>query len=204
MNECTHIGLDVHKDTIAVAVLRPGITDCDERVIPNTPEAVRRLLSRYPDPSQLSTCYEAGPTGYDTHRLITSLGIACDVIAPSLIPKRSGVRVKTDRIDARNLARLHRAGAAPERRRASMPRTRSFSSCSSSSSSHRLIGLLVFESTLSSRWPNLLSPGADTRRPTQRRRPGTPLPATQPPLARTPVGPDGSAPPPPGGFALIG
>jgi transposase len=110
MNECTHIGLDVHKDTIAVAVLRPGITDCDERVIPNTPEAVRRLLSRYPDPSQLSTCYEAGPTGYDTHRLITSLGIACDVIAPSLIPKRSGVRVKTDRIDARNLARLHRAG----------------------------------------------------------------------------------------------
>ena len=48
MNECTHIGLDVHKDTIAVAVLRPGITDCDERVIPNTPEAVRRLLSRYP------------------------------------------------------------------------------------------------------------------------------------------------------------
>ena len=97
MNECTHIGLDVHKDTIAVAVLRPGITDCDERVIHNTPEAVRRLLSRYPDPSQLSTCYEAGPTGYDTHRLITSLGIACDVIAPSLIPKRSGVRVKTDR-----------------------------------------------------------------------------------------------------------
>ena len=110
MNEFTHIGLDVHKDTIAVAVLRPGTTDCDERVIPNTPEALRRLLAHYPDPSLLSTCYEAGPTGYDTHRLITSLGIACDVIAPSLIPKRSGVRVKTDRIDARNLARLHRAG----------------------------------------------------------------------------------------------
>jgi len=110
VNQLTHIGLDVHKDTIAVAVLRPGVTECDERVIPNTPEAVRRLLSRYPDPSSLSTCYEAGPTGYDTHRLITSLGVACDVIAPSLIPKRSGVRVKTDRIDARNLARLHRAG----------------------------------------------------------------------------------------------
>jgi transposase len=109
MNQLTHIGLDVHKDTIAVAVLRPGVTECDERVIPNTPEAVRRLLSRYPDPTSLSTCYEAGPTGYDTHRLITSLGVACDVIAPSLIPKRSGMRVKTDRIDARNLARLHRA-----------------------------------------------------------------------------------------------
>ena len=110
MTELTHIGLDVHKDTIAVATLRPGATTCDERVIPNTSEAVRRLLRRHPDPSLLSTCYEAGPTGYDTHRLITSLGIACDVIAPSLIPKRSGVRVQTDRIDARNLARLHRAG----------------------------------------------------------------------------------------------
>ena len=110
MNQLTHIGLDVHKDTIAVAVLRPDTLTCDERVIPNTSEAVRRLFSHYPDPSSLSTCYEAGPTGYDTHRLVTSLGIACDVIAPSLIPKRSGVRVKTDRIDARNLARLHRAG----------------------------------------------------------------------------------------------
>jgi len=110
MHELTHIGLDVHKDTIAVAVLRSSTTTCDERVIPNTPEAVRKLLARYPDPSALRTCYEAGPTGYDTHRLVTSLGIACDVIAPSLIPKRSGVRVKTDRADARNLARLHRAG----------------------------------------------------------------------------------------------
>jgi transposase len=110
MNKLTHIGLDVHKETIAVATLRPGTVDCDERVIPNTPEAIRKLLGRQPDPSVIQTCYEAGPTGYDTHRLITSLGIACDVIAPSLIPKRTGVRVKTDRIDAMNLARLHRAG----------------------------------------------------------------------------------------------
>jgi len=110
MDNFTHIGLDVHKETIAVAVLRPGTIEADERVIPNTPEAIRRLLSRFPDPGALRTCYEAGPTGYDTHRLIDSLGISCDVIAPSLIPKRSGVRVKTDRSDARNLARLHRAG----------------------------------------------------------------------------------------------
>ena len=110
MDQLTHIGLDVHKDTIAVAVLRPDGVDVDERVIPNTTEAIRKLLSRHRDPSVLRTCYEAGPTGYDTHRLVTSLGIACDVIAPSLIPKRSDVRVKTDRTDARNLARLHRAG----------------------------------------------------------------------------------------------
>ena len=109
MNELTHIGLDVHKDTIAVAVLRPATVTCDERVIPNTPEALRKLLSRF-DPATLATCYGAGPTGYDSHRLITALGVACDVIAPSLVPKRCGARVKTDRTDARNLARLHRAG----------------------------------------------------------------------------------------------
>lgn len=109
MNECTHIGLDVHKDTIVVAVLRPGTTEVDERVIPNTPEAIRRLLARH-DPLVTHACYEAGPTGYDTQRTIAALGFGCDVIAPSMIPRRSGPRVKTDRIDARNLARLHRAG----------------------------------------------------------------------------------------------
>jgi transposase len=110
MQELTHIGLDVHKETIAVAVLRPGTGECDECVIANTPAALRKLFSRYPDRTALRTCYEAGPTGYDTHRLLSSLGVPCEVIAPSLIPRRSGVRVKTDRADARNLARLHRAG----------------------------------------------------------------------------------------------
>ena len=110
MQELTHIGLDVHKETIAVAVLRPGTGECDECVIANTPAALRKLFSRYPDRTALRTCYEAGPTGYDTHRLLSSLGVPCEVIAPSLIPKRSGVRIKTDRSDARNLARLQRAG----------------------------------------------------------------------------------------------
>jgi len=96
MNECTHIGLDVHKDTIAVTTLRPVSGEIDERVVPNTPEAVRKLLRSH-DPAATRICYEAGPTGYDTHRLISSLGFACDVIAPSLIPRRSGARVKTDR-----------------------------------------------------------------------------------------------------------
>jgi hypothetical protein len=68
MDDFTHIGLDVHKDTIAVAVLRPGTVVCDERVIANTAEALRKLLSRYPDRPSLRTCYEAGPIGYDTHR----------------------------------------------------------------------------------------------------------------------------------------
>ena len=110
MNSITHIGLDVHKDTIAVATLRPGSTDCEERVIPNTPEAIRKLVMRLEDPASCVFCYEAGPTGYDTHRLMNSLGLRCDVIAPALIPRRPGVRQKTDRSDARNLAHLHRAG----------------------------------------------------------------------------------------------
>jgi len=67
MYEFTHLGLDAHKDTIAVAVLRSGMTTCDERLIPHTPEAIRKLLSRRPDPSLLRTCYQAGPTGYDSH-----------------------------------------------------------------------------------------------------------------------------------------
>jgi len=110
MPELTHIGLDVHKESIAVAVLRPGTGECEERVIANTPEALRRLFARYPDRAALRACYEAGPTGYDTWRLLEDLGVPCEVVAPSLIPRRSGAHVKTDRTDARNLARLQRAG----------------------------------------------------------------------------------------------
>lgn len=109
-NNVTHLGLDVHKESIAVAVLRPGQLEPDQRVIANTPEALRKLINARSDRSSLVVCYEAGPTGYEVHRLLTSLGVACEVIAPSLIPRRSGDRVKTDRLDARNLARLHRAG----------------------------------------------------------------------------------------------
>jgi transposase len=110
MDKITHIGLDVHKETIAVATLHPEALTCDERVIPNTPEAIRKLVARMEDPSGLRVCYEAGPTGYDTQRLLSSLGVDCKVVAPALIPRRPGVRTKTDRLDARNLARLHRAG----------------------------------------------------------------------------------------------
>lgn len=85
MNQPTRIGFDVHNDTTAVAVTRPDTIECNERVIPNTSEATRRLISRYPDPSRLSSCYEVDPTGHDTRRLSTPLGIACDVIAPSLL-----------------------------------------------------------------------------------------------------------------------
>ena len=107
------IGLDASKMKISVALAEDG-RQGEVRFfgdIENTADAIKRLASklsgRY---QQLLFCYEAGPTGYGLHRLITSLGHACSVIAPSLIPKRPGEHVKTNRRDALSLARLHRAG----------------------------------------------------------------------------------------------
>jgi len=105
----THVGLDVSKASISVTLLRPD-GQLDEERIPNTPEDVRRLVRRWPEPSRVRVCYEAGPTGYELYRQLTSLGVATTVIAPSLTPRRPGDRVKTDRRDARKLAGLFRAG----------------------------------------------------------------------------------------------
>ena len=105
-----HLGLDVAKNSIAVAILRPGETEPDAEKIGHDEATIRRLVKRLGDQRRLWACYEAGPTGYDLHRLLTSLGVRTDVVAPSLIPRHPGDRVKTDRRDARRLARLHRAG----------------------------------------------------------------------------------------------
>lgn len=109
MENRTHIGLDVHKETTAVAMLRPGLSQPDHRVISTTPEAYRKLVKTLKG-QNLLFCYEAGPCGFGPYRILSSLGVACDVIAPTLVPRRSGHKVKTDRIDAAKLARLHRAG----------------------------------------------------------------------------------------------
>jgi transposase len=93
-----------------VGLLRPHDPVPDYRVIDNSAEAVHKLVNKLGAASSLFACYEAGPTGCDTFRLLQSLGVRCDVIAPTLIPRLAGQRVKTDRLDARNLARLHRAG----------------------------------------------------------------------------------------------
>ena len=107
-----HVGMDVSKDAIAVAVLPPDrdVAEVDKIFDDHDHESVRRLIKRLGRPSGLWAFYEAGPTGYELHRLLTSMGVRCDVVAPSLIPKGSGDRVKTDRRDSRRLAGLHRAG----------------------------------------------------------------------------------------------
>lgn len=108
--EFTHLGLDVAKNSIAVGILRPGDDVPDVDKIFHDEPSVRRLIERLGDVRELYACYEAGPTGYELHRLLTSMGVRCDVVAPSLIPRSPGDKVKTDRRDARRLARLHRAG----------------------------------------------------------------------------------------------
>src|SRR6267143_494151 len=104
------VGLDVHAETIAVAVAEPGGEVHALGVIPNTPEAVRRLVKKLGPPETLRVCYEAGPTGYVLYRQLTALGVPCAVIAPTLVPVKAGDRVKTDRRDAEKLARSHRSG----------------------------------------------------------------------------------------------
>ena len=105
-----HLGMDTSKNTIVVAVLMPGeeIPVLDR--IWNEEDSVRHLVGRLGEAGALRACYEAGPCGFELHRVLSSMGVACDVVAPSLIPRRAGDRVKTDRRDASRLARLHRAG----------------------------------------------------------------------------------------------
>ena len=113
MEKCiTYVGLDVHKKTIAIAIadavgseVRPyGVIDSRLRSLD---KVVRKLVSRGCEPRFV---YEAGPCGYGIYRHLKQQGIKCMVAAPSLIPKKSGDRIKNDRRDAQNLARLYRSG----------------------------------------------------------------------------------------------
>lgn len=104
------IAIDVHKNSLVAATLPPVGGEPVITRLENTSIAVRRFIDRQGGPSGLAIAYEAGPCGYDLYRLLTSLGVACDVIAPSLVPVRAGDRVKTDRRDAKKLVRFYRAG----------------------------------------------------------------------------------------------
>jgi transposase len=109
-----YVGLDVHKETIAVAVAEPGREEPIYRgEIANTPKKVERLIAKLSeayDGGVLLFCYEAGPCGYGLYRQLIASGHDCEVVAPSKIPKAAGERIKTDRRDALKLARLLRSG----------------------------------------------------------------------------------------------
>ncbi len=106
-----YLGMDVHKDSITIAVL-PESAKAPTRLdrLPNDLVKLKRWLERTAQGGALRTCYEASGAGYVLHRALQEWGYACDVIAPSLIPKRPGVQRKHDKRDAADLARLYRAG----------------------------------------------------------------------------------------------
>src|SRR6202165_1658116 len=110
MSNVRFIGLDVHAETIAVAVAEPDGEVRSVGVIPNRPESIHRVIKKLGPSDHLRVCYEAGPTGYVLYWQLTALGVKCEVVAPPLVPVKAGDRVKTDRRDALKLARSYRSG----------------------------------------------------------------------------------------------
>jgi transposase len=110
MSTVRFIGLDVHAETIAVAIAEPEGEVRSLGVIPNRSESIRKLVKKLGPAGQLRVCYEAGPTGDVVYWELVGLGVKCEVVAPTLVPVKAGDRVKTDRRDALKLARSYRAG----------------------------------------------------------------------------------------------
>jgi transposase len=103
------LGLDVHAETIAVAIAEPDGEVRSLGTIANRAESIRKLVKKLGPVAQLRACYEAGPTGYVLYWQLAELGVKCEVIAPTLVPVKAGDRVKTDRRDAEKLARCYRS-----------------------------------------------------------------------------------------------
>jgi transposase len=110
MSKLRFVGLDVHAEKISVSVADASGEVHAQGEIANRLESVRRMIGKLGAVKDLRVCYEAGPTGYALYWQLTQMGVACEVIAPSLIPTKAGDRVKTNRRDANKLARCYRAG----------------------------------------------------------------------------------------------
>jgi transposase len=110
VKDIRHVGLDVDSEKVVVAVAESAGEVRSLGVVPYTEESIRRLVRRLGPSNRLRMCYEAGPHGYALYWQLTRLGVHCDVIAPTLVPVRSGDRVKTNRRDAEKLARCYRSG----------------------------------------------------------------------------------------------
>src|SRR5258708_13195104 len=112
MKRIKFVGLDVHAETIAVAVAEQDGEIRSLGMIPNREESVGKLVKKLPV-EELRFCYEAGPTGYALDWQLTRMGAKCEVVAPTLVPVKAGDRVKTDRREAFNLPRIYPPGHLP-------------------------------------------------------------------------------------------
>ena len=110
MKRIKFVGLDVHAETISVAVAEQDGEIRSLGMIANREESIRKLVKKLGPVEELWFCYEAGPTGYVLYWQLTRMGAKCEVVAPTLVPVKAGDRVKTDRRDALKLARNYRAG----------------------------------------------------------------------------------------------
>lgn len=109
----TWVGIDAHKRTLVIAVLHPGKPRPEELEVDNDERSIRKLVRRLEKnaPGEIRVCYEAGTCGYALQRRLEAAGrVVCEVVAPSLIPRKPGERIKTDRRDAIKLVELYRAG----------------------------------------------------------------------------------------------
>ena len=152
MSNCTrYLGLDVHAETITAAIAEGRGRIRSLGKFPNRPEAVRKLMEKLGGGRNLKVCYEAGPTGYALYWQLTKLGVDCEVIAPSLIPKKAGDKVKTDRRDAERLAQSYQSGdltpvwvPTPEHKALrDLVRQRAAAKSDESRAKHRLVKLLL-------------------------------------------------------------
>lgn len=109
-NNTRFVGMDVHSETIAIAVAEADGSVRSVGIIPNRLDSIRKALKKLGPKGDLRVCYEAGPTGYVLYWQLTTMGVACKVVAPTLVPVKPGDRVKTDRRDAKKLARSYRSG----------------------------------------------------------------------------------------------
>jgi transposase len=110
MNTNTFVGLDVHAESITAAILTPDNPTPEVITLPADLMKVRRLFRRLSEKAPVRACYEASGSGFVLQRVLAKDGFHCDVIAPSLIPRKPGDHRKTDRLDAIMLAKLYRSG----------------------------------------------------------------------------------------------
>jgi transposase len=115
-NVTTYVGIDAHKKDLVIAMLVGDQATPMTWTVPNEPHAIRRVVRKLERDASgpVQVCYEAGPCGYALQRQMTTSQVTCQVIAPALIPRKPGDRIKTNRRDARKLAELLRAGLLTE------------------------------------------------------------------------------------------